>query len=59
MNGKSWFFVIASMLASNGWWYCATQQPSLGETPSILVPIIATIICVIMVAAAIYASWED
>lgn len=41
--GKSTLFTTLLMIAVNGFWYCATQQASIGETPVIIIPSLASI----------------
>lgn len=58
MNGKSWFFVIMNLLACNGWWYCATQQDTIEQTPIIIIPFIASVIVVIFIMESLYNNWD-
>lgn len=51
-------FMIISQLCSNGWWFCATQQESIGETPVILIPVIATVVLVMSFVYWLIVNWD-
>jgi hypothetical protein len=56
---KTIFFILLSQFCSNGWWYCVTQQSSIGKTPVIMIPIISTIMLIIFFARWIMDNWDD
>ena len=57
--GKTIFIFIISMLAVNGFWYCATMQETMGQTPVIVIPVISSIVLGIYLAAFIANTWYD
>ena len=56
---KNIFNITALMIAVNGFWYCATYQKSIGETPLILIPSIATIVLVLWLAFFVIDNWDE
>ena len=41
--GRIIALVMLTQIATNGWWYCATMQESIGQTPLIIVPAISSL----------------
>ncbi len=58
MTGKAYFFSILIMIATNGLWYCITQQKSIGETPMIILPFISAVFVVVILAREIVNNWD-
>ena len=56
--GRMAFFIIASHLSVNGWWYCATMHESLGETPLVMIPVVFTVVSISMVAIYMAENWD-
>lgn len=57
--GKVVLVFILSQIASNGFWYCYTMQSSVGETPFIMVPFIASIVLMIYLMQWVYNNWSE
>lgn len=56
--GKRLLFIILLMGATNGFWYCATQQETIGQTPWILIPCLCSIGIFIYVWEFIQVEWD-
>ena len=56
--GKQFLFTVALMIVVNGFWYCATQQQSIGETPAIVAPILACIVLCAFIARWVNDNWD-
>lgn len=56
--GKKLLFFLLTHIACNGWWYCATQQVSLGESPLVIFPVFSTIGLCWFVAIFIAEKWD-
>ena len=56
--GKWVLFIIFLMGAVNGFWYCTTQQETIGQTPLIIIPSLCSIGIVIYIVAAIRVTWD-
>lgn len=59
MSAKLIFFIIITQLCSNGWWFCATQQNSINETPVVLIPIITSLVLVVVLVLWIWDNWTS
>ncbi len=57
MNGKTILLFLLGLTASNGFWFCATQQIKLDETPLLVVPIVASVAAASIIGQAIYDNW--
>jgi len=56
--GKWVLFIIFLMGAVNGFWYCTTQQETIGQTPLVIIPSLCSIGIVIYIVAAIRVTWD-
>ena len=57
--GKWLLFIIFLMCATNGFWYCATQQETMGQTPVIVIPILGSIGVVLSVVGFVLRTWDN
>ena len=55
--GKTTFLIIITQLVSNGFWFCATQFDSLFQNPTILIPMLSSVILFIMLVSFIKEEW--
>ena len=51
--------ILLSQIVSNGWWYCATQQTTIDETPIALIPWLSSIVLFIWFCLWIFNNWND
>ena len=56
--GKIIWLILLTQICSNSWWFCATQQESIGGTPMIGVAIISSVGLVIWCCSFIYDTWD-
>jgi len=56
--GKWILFIILLMGATNGFWYCATQQETMWQTPAIIIPMVCSVGVVIYIWAFIQIEWD-
>ena len=59
MNGEGKAILVLWLIATNGFWCCATQQDSIGATPLLLVPIVASILLLWQGGLYLEDTWED
>ena len=59
MTGRVVLFVIMLLGAVNGFWYCATQQPTIGATAIILIPTLSSIVLLVYLVAFIVVNWGE
>ncbi len=57
--GKVILFVVFLMGATNGFWYCATQQETMGQTPVIVLAVICLIGTLILGFKFIVENWDS
>ena len=56
--GKIIWLILLTQICSNSWWFCATQQESIGGTPMIGVAVISSVGLVIWCCSFIYDTWD-
>jgi len=57
--GKIILFVVCLMGATNGFWYCATQQDTMGQTPVIVIAVGCLLGTLIMSLKFILENWNS
>ena len=57
--GQIMAFILLTQIATNGWWWCATQQASVGDSPLMLIPLVATAFLLVLVLKLITSKWGD
>ena len=56
--GKLVFAILITQVITNGWWYCATMQDSLSETPILAITVIASLGGFAMFVCWILDNWD-
>lgn len=56
--GKKVFIFVLSQMVANMWWYCATQQESVTETPLIVMPILLTLLFLFFIGRWVLLNWD-
>jgi len=57
--GKIIWLIILTQICSNSWWFCATQQESIGETPLILLSGLSSLGLCYWLFVIIRDNWDN